>query len=284
MRLALPVAIEDDLSVAEQLNALRSVVLLEQLAIGSQPIPNAIYSVALAHTVRFNSVLAKFLGGSLQDGAGIVSQQLVNFHPVAAVTDGVGVADLLANQLILHVTVNDKMELTHDDLVRMLFMPRLIDGIELGSVTTWVVNTRTGGVTEYSDFDFNSFAAMGNRFLGAKDDGLYVLDGTRDDGSNIIARIKSGLLQPGGSHPVQFKGIYVGMRVDEQGEDFFLKIETGAGKSTTYRMRPKNMATTKINVGKGLRTRYFSWELVSSGADFDLDSIEFIPLASDRRV
>jgi hypothetical protein len=37
-------------------------------------------------------------------------------------------------------------------------------------------------------------------------------------------------------------------------------------------------------MGKGLRSRYFAFELVSTGQDFDLDTLEFIPLVADRRV
>jgi hypothetical protein len=39
-----------------------------------------------------------------------------------------------------------------------------------------------------------------------------------------------------------------------------------------------------VPLGKGLRARYFSFELISDGADFDMDAIEFIPLVSHRRV
>ena len=44
------------------------------------------------------------------------------------------------------------------------------------------------------------------------------------------------------------------------------------------------MKTTKVNLGKGLRARYFAFELVSTGQDFDLDTLEFIPLVAQRRV
>ena len=44
------------------------------------------------------------------------------------------------------------------------------------------------------------------------------------------------------------------------------------------------MKTTKVNMGKGLRARYFAYELISTGQDFDLDSVEFVPLVAQRRV
>jgi hypothetical protein len=44
------------------------------------------------------------------------------------------------------------------------------------------------------------------------------------------------------------------------------------------------MKTARINIGKGIRARYFAFELISTGQDFDLDSLEFIPLVAKRRV
>jgi transketolase len=41
---------------------------------------------------------------------------------------------------------------------------------------------------------------------------------------------------------------------------------------------------TKFEIGKGIRARYFSFELTSTGQEFDLDSIEFLPIVNQRRV
>jgi hypothetical protein len=37
-------------------------------------------------------------------------------------------------------------------------------------------------------------------------------------------------------------------------------------------------------MGKGQRARYFAFELISAGQDFDLDTIEFVPIVVQRRV
>jgi hypothetical protein len=75
--------------------------------------------------------------------------------------------------------------------------------------------------------------------------------------------------------------VYLGTR---GGGDFVLKLITGDDKTFIYSVNARDMATTKITLGKGLRARYFAFELVSTGQDFDLDTIEFVPLVSDRRV
>jgi hypothetical protein len=44
------------------------------------------------------------------------------------------------------------------------------------------------------------------------------------------------------------------------------------------------MRSTKFHMGKGQRSRYFAFELISAGQDFDLDTLEFVPLVVQRRV
>jgi hypothetical protein len=44
------------------------------------------------------------------------------------------------------------------------------------------------------------------------------------------------------------------------------------------------MRSKRVDMGKGLRSRYFSWALVTAAADFDLDNIQFLPLISNRRI
>ena len=207
---------------------------------------------------------------------------------VPSLIDGVGVGATLNRGLLLRVTASDELEIGHTDALKMLFKPTLADAFEIVSayldpegLTTWAVNLSHGGVTEYTNYNFNSFATMGSKYIAADADGLYELVGDDDDGDDIVARLKSGLLQFGRSNYSSFKGIYLGVR---GGGDFVLRLVTGDGRSYTYSVEARTMETTKVNVGKGLRARYFSFELISTGQDFDLDSIEFIPLVAKRRV
>ena len=130
----------------------------------------------------------------------------------------------------------------------------------------------------------NSFAQMGHHFLGASSTGLYQLDGPLDVGSAIVATVKSGSAQFSGSRYTAFDAVYLGCRVSDGANDWLLKLHTGDGQCYVYQFQPLNRRTTKIFVGKGLRARYFSWELVTAGENFDLDSIEFVPISSKRRV
>jgi len=292
LRNARVVGLAETIGVHEALAALRSAVILEQLFFHDTRDAAATYGMAIMQTVGLHDKLSRFLGAGLVDGVGVTHSQLVNFRPVASLSDGIGIADVLANHLILSVTCSERLNLAHEDVLNMIFMPTLTEGIEIsavhihpgGSYSTWAVNTRTGAVTEYDNYEFNSFARQGARWLGASVNGLYQLDGPDDDGSNIPARLKSGTLAFGGSQSTSLKGIYLGMRVSDDARDFLLRIETGGGKTLIYKLQPKNMATTKVNMAKGLRTRYLSFELITPGADWDLDVVEFVPIISNRRI
>jgi hypothetical protein len=165
----------------------------------------------------------------------------------------------------------------------------MVEGVEIsaaylspgGGITTWALNTNTAAVTEYSGYDFNSFAKLGRHYVGASNEGIFSLDGDTDDGTDIISRIKSGFAQFSGSKFTSFKAAYLGVRGEG---DFILRVVDGEGKSYDYAVSTRNTRSTKVHMGKGLRARYFSFELISTGQDFDLDTVEFIPIAETRRV
>jgi hypothetical protein len=64
-----------------------------------------------------------------------------------------------------------------------------------------------------------------------------------------------------------------------------LRLTTGPGAYYDYLVKARPMQTTRVTLGKGLRARYFKYELIAiDGHDFDLDNIEFLPIVSQRRV
>ena len=152
-----------------------------------------------------------------------------------------------------------------------------------GTTTVWATNSRTGAVTEYQDYAYDSFLRLPNGvYLGAGNDGnLYELQGDTDNAAPIIIDVIGGLLDMGGSHFTSLKAAYLGMRASGI---FYLKLTTDNDITRTYEVRTRPLHTARVDIGKGLRGRYVQWELISTGQDLDLQSIEFIPLVSKRRV
>lgn len=285
----IPRSLSDSVAVSEAIGAVQALRVLERLGIGDTLTPRATYAMAFQESVRLRDALRKFFGGDVVDGVATTDVLSLKRTTPGALQDTTGIADTLARKFIVRVTAQDTVGIDPMQALKMIFNRQMVEGVEIaaayvspsGSITTWAINTRNGAVTEYSNYNFNSFAKINNKYFGAADAGLYELTGDDDAGTDIIAQIKSGFAQFGGSRFTSFKAAYLGMRGEG---DFVLKVETGDGKTYNYAVVGKDMQTTKVHMGKGLRARYFAFELISTGQDFDLDDIEFMPLVAQRRV
>lgn len=275
--------------VAQAQAILRGVLIAETLGLLQEQSAAAVYHLTAIERTRLADALGRFFGGDLTDGVGLSQTLTLLRKTSAALTDGAGIHDAVTPRFLIQVTAADTVGISPTQALRMLFSPDVVEGVEIsagyvspsGSITTWGMNTSTGAVTEYRNYAFNSFAKLGNRYVGASDSGLYELSGDSDDGTDIVADIKSGFMQFAGSRFGLLKNIYMAQRGTG---DFVLKILTGDDKEYVYAVSPSNMRTTKVHLGKGLRARYFAFELISTGQDFDLESLEFVPIQAQRHV
>lgn len=283
------VAVVDGVSIGQTQALQLAMQLTERLGMTSALAGNGTYRLAIAQGFRLATALGNFFGADVTEALGLDEALLARMLAIAGIDETLEVGAELTPQLLLHVALEDGVHLDPEFELRMLFQPTMVEGVSIeagylapdGSFTTWAMNTRTGAVTEYDDYVFNSFARMGNRYLGASDAGLFELQGDDDDGADIIARIKSGYMQFGGTLLSRLKGAYIATRKDG---DFILRVITAEGDRYDYAASPRNMRSTKVHMGKGLRERYFAFELISAGQDFDLDTLEFVPIVMQRRV
>lgn len=280
----------ETVGVAPALSVVAAALVLDRLYAGSSLTGSSVRLVSLASAVAASDALAFFLGVDLSDTMG-VAPSLTTLKIVSdTLAETAGIAPVLGETLLLNVEVDDAVDLTHTSLLQMIYAgDPLLDGVQISAayvapnndVTTWVINTRTSAATEYRNWDFNSFATVGSAFLGASSTGLYELDGQTDDGTNIIPLIRSGIMSLGQSQFTSFRGAYLGMRTSG---DYILRLIAGDGRTYHYGLRTLDMRTTKVRFAKGLRSRYFAFELEGTGSDFDLEAIEFIPIIAQRRV
>jgi len=286
---AVPAIVSEGIGITPALQASIAVTVLQGLGIAATPLPSLVYTQTLLAGIGVSDVFRSFFGGELADGIGVSEVLAKQFRPQPMLVDGIGIAPALSQHLYIRVTIEDSITLDDASILNMIYDGQLADGIQVvvgyvspdGQFTTWAMNTRTGAVTEYQNYAFNSFAQLGDVYLGASSSGLYKLVGDDDAGADIIADIKSGFAQWTGTRLSLIKDIYLGLR---GAGNYVLKVITADGKTYVYAVNAKDAATTKVAIGKGLRARYWAFELISSGQDFDLDTIEFKPLVSDRRV
>lgn len=286
---AQPVLLTDTATATETLAVQPAVLILDALRVADTTLPVARYVQALTQSVSLGDALGRFLGAAVAETVSVTRTTTAVQRAMAALVQNLTLADTLGHALILKVTVAEDIDITPAQALQMLYRPALRDGVLFevaysspsGTFTTWAMNTRTTAVTEYTDYEFNSFAQMGQRYIASADDGLYALDGATDDGRSIIANLKTGLAQFAGSRFSAIKGVYLGLRATGE---FQVKIIDGAGVERTYKILVDARRTAKVQVGKGIRTRYLAFELVSTGQDFDLDTVEIVPILEQRRV
>lgn len=279
----------DGVGIALSQAAVATILVVERLGLRDAMGPQAIYQMSLTQALRLADGLYRFFGADIEDTIGVDEASVVRQLAAANVVDGLGVDAALTPQFLLHVVAADGIAISAADAVQMLFNPVLRDGVEIsagfirpdGSLTTWVMNARSGAVTEYDNFEFNSFAALGNRYIGASSSGLYELLGDTDDGASIVARIKSGYMQFGGTQLSRLSAAYIAATGEGQ---MVLKIVTKEGDQYVYQVDTRDGRNTKVHMGKGQRSRYFAFELTTVGQDFDLDTLEFVPVVVQRRV
>ena len=151
----------------------------------------------------------------------------------------------------------------------------------------WAVNTETGGSSRYTGFGYDSFATVNGRHLGVRANGVYLLEGDTDAGQPIHAGVHLGLQDFGTSQLKSLSNVYLGVSATG---GLFIKVGVGEGEAKleyTYAARrvDAHLATQRFDLGRGLRSNYFSFELVNDGeADFELERIEFVAVASSRRI
>lgn len=146
----------------------------------------------------------------------------------------------------------------------------------------WVVNTDSNASTRYDAYGFNSFARVGAKHYGAKADGIYLLEGQDDAGQPIKSGVALGAHRFGTDALKHMDAVYAG--VSSTGTLF---VKVGDGKQAyTYRARRKDdfMKVQRFDVGRGLRANYFTLELTSEADAFELDSVTFNVLPTQRRI
>jgi hypothetical protein len=154
----------------------------------------------------------------------------------------------------------------------------------LEQYAAWATNTKLGAVTDYSAFEFNSFARVGTRLFAAGPNGVFLLEGNDDAGATIDWKLRTGFFDSGGPL-VRTPSIFVSARTSQA-----IRVKVWPNEDIAYEYTlPTNGRESffqrRIRAGKGMKSRYYRVELSSmNGGTFDLASLEFEDFGTHRRV
>ncbi len=239
------------------------------------------WSIQATESLEFSTALTQTasLVGNLVDQAALSAGVTNALRLVAIGSESLGLADSLTTTLQLTAEARDGL---------LLYATIRLGDIEYAG---WVLNAKTKAPSQYTNFPFESLATFQGRSFGAGEGGIFELAGDDDAGEDIVASIRTGLMDWGNSRKKRVPDVYIGYSgtgrivlkvvtttdTGEKVQDWYLQ-NADARTGTETR-------TGKFDLGRGLASRFWSFELANkAGGTLDLASIEFRRLILDRRI
>lgn len=134
----------------------------------------------------------------------------------------------------------------------------------------------TYAVTRYYNYPFNQIVRIGRRYFGVADDGLYLLEGTTDNGAAIPWAWRMCKTNFGSHNHKSVGSVYLGGRLDGG-----VKYKVVVGENTEYaytHVTPRDAQPQNYRefFGKGIKATYFAFELYdNAGRYMEVDNCEF---------
>lgn len=138
-------------------------------------------------------------------------------------------------------------------------------------------------VTHYTNFPFTKIVRYQGSYFGVSANGLYLLEGTTDDGAPIPWAFKTAMTDFKSPFRKTVVSAYFGGRL---GPAATIDLHVGEDGATTYNyatVRSDHAQCYRQKFGRGLSAHYYA--LGANGAGkLELDNIEFNTLNSPRRI
>jgi len=150
---------------------------------------------------------------------------------------------------------------------------------------TLCMNKSNLAVTQFSNYDFNSFATFAGRTLALKEDGIFILDsGGTDIEDNIPAKVEFPVNDFGSVSQKRVRRIYC--EGEFFGKNMLVKTENGEGNPRSFVMSSPTEKEGGIfaDISRDGKGRF--WKFIvenTSGGDFSIDSLSAVLVVLGRR-
>jgi hypothetical protein len=206
----------------------------------------------------------------LAGNAGIVDASFQGFQlETSGASGGVGTADL--TMALFSLLADQSVGVA--DLVMPFFILEAGGDGGIGVDYVAVMNILNFAVSEYQNFNFNSYCAMGDIYLGADSRGIFQLYGDKDDGEEIELEIEKTGMDFGSA--LEKRPVHLAIGLYSQG-DFKIEMIADEEAQVYVEICPpsSNIRTFKFEPGKGFHGRYLGFNIKNlQGVDMALTQI-----------
>jgi hypothetical protein len=161
--------------------------------------------------------------------------------------------------------------------VHIIQIPTPVAGVTTFVRKVIVMHLFTHAVSHYENFNFNSLAHFKGLFLGANENGVYLLGGKDDLGVPIEADIRTGVHDLGKDGIITLpKEAWLSYRTDGQWE-FDVQVEEGVSYPYIFERTHNRITEIRETLGKGLVERFYTFGLKNiDGSDGDIESLRIL--------
>ena len=266
--------------------------IYDTLSLADSSASRASLTITIASALSLYSIIS--LGqivGLLSDSLTIDDPVVDIFNAATAIVDALSVDDIPTNSVKLVAIGIDDLGLADSSSYTSIFSSTLSEDIAFivtlnraGVVYQGItMNPETYSITEYDNYSFNSTTNFSGTYLLAGPSGLYKMEGSTDDGAYITSKIKTASIDFGTSNIKQVPKMYLGIDNDAS---LILRVSVDGKYTTSYQLDvdSNDLSTQIFNIGKGLKGRYWQFELSTKGSSmFNLDEIELFPIQWGRK-
>ncbi|OEU69112.1 MAG: hypothetical protein BA863_04085 [Desulfovibrio sp. S3730MH75] len=139
------------------------------------------------------------------------------------------------------------------------------------------INLSNFAITQYCNYNFNSFAQIGNNYIGASETGLFILGDEKDAGADIDAFFELVTSDFGAANAKRIRSIHAGFQAKD---NLLVTLKDHENNSRDYVLSYTHydrQGSGKVAVSRDGISRYWSLKVANTnGAYFAVDSIELI--------
>jgi len=228
-------------------------------------------SLATSATATATITPQQYLGVAFLDSASITQQLTASKFGQIVLSESAAVLGVLA--------AGQKVSINLSDIITAAVIIKAGDEEMVG----WIINPNLSASTALDNYDFTGFGQHKGKHYGIRPDGLYVLEGDTDNGVQIDSFVSLGNRNFNTAKQKRVPHAYIGAATDGR---MVLKVIVN-GQEYLYAVKnpSTDMAEQRVDIGRGLRSNYWNFELMNrEGADFEIDTIKFMPIVLERRI